>query len=116
MNKSKEQKRQEKLLKRLMKKSFNRGIPKPVESLLSKSRVRYDDDYPEGWKEYGFIPFHTTEDWSDDEIEEYLDECVKMPYINSPYDCTGQAFTFGIEWHRNPSGLVSFIHRVGLDV
>lgn len=33
-----------------------------------------------------------------------------------PYDCTGQPITLWIDWHRNPSGLISYVHHIGIDV
>ncbi len=90
-------------------------------SLTEQPRIRYDnyDDewYGEYWKEYGFF----NGCWSDgtpktdEEIREYIDEYL-WERIYSPYDCTGQPFTRWINWHRNPCGLVSYIHYKALDV
>lgn len=73
------------------------------------SAERYDD---ESMIEYGFISKRT--DLTDDEIEEWVDDNTIRIY--SPYDCTGQIFTRWIETHRNPNGLASFVHHMGLDV
>ena len=51
---------------------------------------------------------------TDDDIREILDSYRYI--VNSPWDCTGQPTTCWITWHRNPTGLISYIHRVGLDV
>lgn len=76
--------------------------------LYACDRVRYNDD--ETRTEYGFF---VGTGWTDDEIREEL-ELMKYR-INSPYDCTGQPFTINIKWHRNPSGLISYVHWIGYD-
>ena len=92
-------------IKRAAKKALNSGEPRPATARVHYS---YDDEY---WTEYGFL---SGTDYSDEEVREIIDE---MRYrICSPYDCTGKPFTMWIDWHRNPSGLISFVHRVGLDV
>ena len=96
-------------MKRAAKKALNSGET-ICPTLTEEARVHYsyDDEY---WTEYGFL--HGT-DYSDDEVREIIED---MRYrIYSPYDCTGKPFTMWIDWHRNPTGLISFIHRVGLDV
>ena len=71
-------------------------------------RVR-DQKYGETWCEYRLLPPMRPED-----IEEVKED--EWCFINSPYDCTGRAFTQGIHPHINPSGWVSWIHYKGLDV
>lgn len=78
--------------------------------LLVADRVRYDDD-GESWREYGFRDFG---DATDEEIQAYFNRMQVV--ILSPYDCTGKPFTNWIDYHRNPCGLVSFVHRLSLDV
>lgn len=75
-------------------------------------RTRYDDDG--GRVEYGILPEDGTET-TDEEIREYLHDCVALPHINSPYDCTGQPFTRWIDYKRTPAGIV-VIHSIGLDI
>ena len=52
---------------------------------------------------------------TDEEIEDFVMCTVGYPPINSPYDCTGRRFTWGIDWKRTPSG-IAIVHRWGLDV
>lgn len=96
--------------KKLWKKLFKSKPIKPIPSLMEESRQRWNFDY--GF-EYGFLPFMN---WSDKEIEEYLDENVRIKIVHSQYDCTGQLFTSFINWKRNPSGLISFVNHLGIDV
>lgn len=51
---------------------------------------------------------------TDEELQEYIDEMEV--HNNTPYDCSGLLCTAWIQFHRNPSGLVSFIHKRNLDV
>lgn len=105
---------EEDMLKYFLKRGYkatHRSSPKKMESLLVTERICYDDDN-ESIREYGFII--GAENVTDEEIEECCrDEWIR---INSPYDCTGKWFTARISWHRNPSGLVSYIHEKWLDV
>lgn len=82
-------------------------------SLIDSWHRHYDTECGEYWKEYGLCEF--PDDYTDKEIQEYLYEELWMS-IHSPYDCTGKAFTICIDWHRNPNGMVSVIHHIGLDV
>ena len=53
-------------------------------------------------------------DRTDAELNEYCDE---MEVHNcTPYDCSGLMCTSYITWHRNKSGLISFVHKKNLDV
>ena len=99
------------------------------ESILEAERVRFTDS--ESWKWYGFIlpseivydfdPEATPTEWdayldlTDEEINEWIGENMFVR-IFSDYDCTGRPFTTGITWHRNPCGLISYVHRMALDV
>lgn len=98
-------------------------------SMMHKPRYRADAD-GEGYVEYGFVvpekmvydnggdtealeESYTT--ISDAEVSEWFEENVVIR-IFSPYDCTGKPFTRFLDWHRNPSGLVSYVHHVEYDV
>lgn len=88
--------------------------------LMAKGRVHYADDDYEAYTEYGFLSNYKGEpldgiEYTDEDIREFIDDNMRMR-IYSPYDCTGKLFTMWVEWHRNPSGLISYRHRVGLDV
>lgn len=101
------------LLRWLLKREYktNHGMPKEIKPLTEQERFAYNEDCDE-LIEYGFI--QGAEGATDEEIQKCCDgERIR---INSPYDCTGKWFTWSITWHRNPSGLVSYIHRKGLDV
>ena len=104
-----EDRKQREIFKHVLRKHFNQGAPRKATPLSVSPRIRCDvGDY---WVEYGF--FDGT-DWTDDEVQAHIDA---MRYvIRSPYDCTGLAFTLWIDWHRNPSGLISYRHYKGLDI
>lgn len=77
--------------------------------LYACDRTRYTD-----WdsrKDYGFF---VGTGWTDDEIREEIEAMTIR--VNSPYDCTGRPFTITINWHRNPSGLISYVHWIGYDI
>ena len=95
--------------------------------LLEADRVCWDDD-GEGWRVYGYIMpsdilhhFVYGKIWedylslTDDEIQEFVDECMTVR-IYSDYDCTGRPFTRWVDWHRNPCGLISYVHAMAIDV
>ena len=106
-------KEQEKFIKKWLHDSYNQGKVYYHPSLKDCSRCMYkNDDYDADVYEYGFLSRRT--DLTDEEIEELVEDMRMV--INSPYDCTGQRFTRYISTHRNPNGLVSFVHAMGLDV
>lgn len=82
-----------------------------IESLMESEHIVADPDAPEYWSVFGFVD---PEDATDEEIQDYFDDMRVV--INSPYDCTGRAFTSSLTWHRNPSGLVSYVHRMAVDI
>lgn len=90
----------------------HRAIDTIDESLLTCSRYGYDEDEWEYMTEFGYLSTRT--DLTDEEISDLVEDMRMV--INSPYDCTGKQFTCWISTHRNPSGLVSYIHRIGIDV
>ena len=100
--------------RKVMRKIHNQGMARKIKPLSMESRCYFNDDDYESFTEYGFLPMHL-EEYSDAEIEAWIDEEMVME-IRSPYDCTGKQFTKWIDWHRNPSGMISFIHRIGIDV
>ena len=52
--------------------------------------------------------------FSDSEKEEVRDQ-IEIPFYNSPYDCTGQKFTAGIDFFNVPGGTWIY-HHVGIDI
>jgi hypothetical protein len=88
--------------------------------LTADGRVWYSDIYDDTYIEYGFLsnykgqPINGNE-YTDDEVRDFIEDGYIMR-INSPYDCTGKLFTMQFDWHRNPSGLISYRHMVGRDV
>ena len=106
-------KSQKELLRYLLKADYKRrhSALQVLEPLTEESRVMYDE-YGDDVTEYGFIK--GSEDWTDDEIEMWRK--TSWIRIYSPYDCTGRLFTCWITCHRNPNGVVSFVHRLGRDV
>lgn len=60
---------------------------------------------------YGFL---TGTGYTDEYLQELFDEMRIRPRY-AAYDCTGDPFTIYITWHRNPSGLISYVHHIGYD-
>lgn len=102
--------------KRKLRLLFKQHQPLPILPLRECTRVRNQYDDAPDVLEYGFLPQDCLTDWEDDEIDEFFKEYVRIEYIPSPYDCTGQAFTNWIHWHRNPDGVISYVHSIGVDV
>ena len=90
---------------------FNEGIPEPMYgSLLEYTRICSED---ESYTEYGILDPNDFEGGMDEIVEMLEDDKV----INtSPYDCTGRFYTAYQLVHINPTGLVSFVHHLVLDV
>ena len=65
----------------------------------------------EYWTEYCIVT--DADDLSDADLHEICDELRRV--IHSPWDCTGQAFTVGVDARRVPLGIL-FIHHLALDV
>ena len=95
--------------------------------LLEDDRVCLDDD-GESWRVYGYIKpsdilyylgrhaiWENYISLTDDDIREFVDECMTVR-IYADYDCTGRPFTRWIDWHRNPCGLISYVHAMAVDV
>lgn len=97
-----------KALKVYAKSKLRNDVDMLEHSLADRKRSLGDWD---SWTEYGFL----RGDYSDEEMQEFVDSIRIRPHY-SAYDCTGEAFTICISWHRNPSGLISIVHHIGLDV
>lgn len=80
-------------------------------SLTEHDVVVVDRGDQESWYHIGIMD---PESDTDAEIQEYFDGMVVE--IHSAYDCTGRPFTRYIHWHRNPNGMVSYVHAMTLDV
>lgn len=103
----------DRMVKKMLKQLAKQRPASPILSLQDDLHVLYDKDN-QGWKEYGF--YELEEDYTDKEIDELLWEEIGREYTWTPYDCTGQAFTCWIHWHRCPNGMISVVHRVCLDI
>ena len=68
----------------------------------------------EGESGYDYVIL-TEDNSTDEELDEWFDDFVAYPPINSPYDCTGKRFTWGKHIQRTPAGIV-VIHRWSLDI
>lgn len=105
----------DKFMKKLLKdwyKRKHRGNGDVLDgSLLNEPRLAYDER-DDGCTEFGFLSERT--DLTDEEIEEMVEDMTLR--IFSLYDCTGKYFTKWIHTYRNPCGLVSYVHVMGLDV
>ena len=107
-------KRYRKMLKKVYKWEHGRDIARCDrigEPLIEKSRIHCGENDWDSYTEYGFL-YGT--DYTDDDVREILDDMRLR--VTSPYDCSGQHFTMWMTWHRNPSGLISYTHRIGIDV
>lgn len=102
----------DKKTKKLLKKLMKQKPSKPIVSLMYEPRVRYSED-GESVTEYGWVD---PEDYTDEEIQEYFDEQWKHVNWPAQWDCSGQLFTVCIDWHRNPNGMISYVHHMALDV
>lgn len=80
------------------------------DSLQWCDRRRYDKD-GDSWVDYGFRDFGNM---TDNEIDEWLNE-HEVHHNYSMYDCSGQAVTVVLKWHRNPDNSVSVIHYMAID-
>lgn len=95
---------------------IDREFPDPLEKPLTERwRGTIDEDCGESGYDYRILPTENPDDWTDDDIDEYIMCEVGYPPINSPYDCTGKRFTMWTSWSRQPIGIV-MIHAWGLDV
>ena len=99
-----------KFVKNCDKKDFG-GRRREMRPLLKEMRIRLEDD-GESWIEYGFFKGAGL---TDDEVREHIDEEIRYR-VYSLYDCTGQPVTHWVDWHRNPTGLISYINHCGLDL
>ena len=64
----------------------------------------------------GYIELYELPNYDDiKDAREYFEECERICYTPSPYDCTGQAFTV---WYKifKRWGRTWVYHRVGFDV
>lgn len=102
------EKKTRKVLKVYAKSKLRDVVDSLEHSLIDRKRSLGDWD---SWTEYGFL----RGDYSDEEMQEFVDSIRIRPRY-SAYDCTGEAFTMWISWHRNPSGLISIVHHIGLNV
>ena len=98
--------------KKILRKHYSQGVPKEVRPLTEESRIGdFGGLYEECFTEYGFL---RGTDYTDEELDE-IREDMRLR-VTSPYDCSGQHFTMWLTFHRNPSGLISYIHRIGTDI
>ena len=98
--------------------SIDRNHVDPIaKPLTEKWRTIIDDpdDIALSGRDYRIFMTETPDEWTDDEIEEFIMEEVGYPPICSPYDCTGKRFTSWCSWSRQPIGIV-MIHCWGTDL
>ena len=69
-----------------------------------------DDDITCETTEFGFIP--NGENMTDDELDAWCND--ERMTCHSPYDCSGERFTWYIDWKRTPCG-VRYIHKTALN-
>ena len=102
--------------KDLMKKFHRQRPARPIKPLIQEERcyIREYDGCDADKIFYGFAVLDD-ENMTDEEIRKELYDNMEVR-ICSPYDCTGQWFTRWIDFHRNPNGMISYVHNMGLDV
>lgn len=102
-------------MKRAAKKALNEGEYFEDSPLTEDGRSQDDgtDNCGVYWVQYGY--FDGTNK-TDADVREYIDEYIRVRPPYSPYDCTGRAFTWMVDWHRNPSGLISYRNHMTLDI
>ena len=97
--------------KKLCKKCFGQKPAREIRSLQDEPRFANEDG---AYTEYGFISGFAND--TDEQIDEWLDENIRIRYIDRGFDCTGQAFTYWIHWKRTPDrDVISFTHYVVYD-
>lgn len=99
--------------RRILKKVYGKRPVKPAKSLMEKPRNICKNDDWESVYEYGFFSDRVSK-LTDEEIEELVNDMWE--YTGVEWSPSGRMFTVGIDWHRNPCGLVSYVHCRGLDV
>lgn len=100
-------------MKRAAKKDLNCGDNYEWGSLVDSPRSGCGGDDLDTMVQYGFFDGHKM---SDADVREFINEYIRIPLPYSPYDCTGRLFTVYVSWHRNPTGLISFVNHIGIDV
>jgi len=66
-------------------------------------------------KHYRILLVDNQDEWTDEEIREYIMDEVGYPDIWEPWDCTGKRFTRWCSWSIQPIGIV-MIHAWGTDL
>lgn len=96
--------------KKFLSNIFNQGEPEDIYvSMLECTRCCYED---ESYTEYGILD---PEDFGGmDALVDLLED--QKQFNNSMYDCSGRYVTAYQLVHVNPTGLVSFVHHLVLDV
>lgn len=75
--------------------------------------LRYDG---ESGTDYRILPEYPDDPWTDEELDEYIEDSpVYCGPVRSPYDCSGQRFTWYTAHRRTPAGIV-LIHAWSYDI
>jgi len=97
--------------KKAISRLFNQGMPEDrYISMLNGVCYCYKD---EACTEYGILDPKDFEGGMDEIVEMLQDQKILK---TSPYDCTGLFYTAYQLVHINPTGLVSFVHHLVLDI
>lgn len=100
--------------KRIIGKMYRQSPWRGIRSLMDEERIGDVSEDGIYFSEYGFLPEKMNK-YSDEEIAEWINENMREE-IRSPYDCTGLRHTYWIHFHRNPCGLISYVHSLGIDL
>ena len=98
--------------KRVLKRLMKQQPSMPITSLLDDPRIRYSEDGTSAI-EYGWVDPNGC---TDEEVKEYFDDQRKVVDWPVQWDCSGQLFTVCINWMRNSNGMISYIHRMAVDI
>ena len=98
-------------------KRIDRNYIDPLQKPLTEDWRTYVDDrgIDASGYDYRIKKVENPDEWTDDDIEEYIMCEVGYPPICGPYDCTGKRFTMWTSFKRTPAGIV-MIHRWGTDL
>lgn len=98
--------------KRVLKRLMKQQPSMPITSLLDDPRIRYSEDGTSAI-EYGWVDPNGC---TDEEVKEYFDDQRKVVDWPVQWDCSGQLFTVCINWMCNSNGMISYIHRMAVDI
>lgn len=101
-------KRQVKAIKKWFRDRVHNLPDRLADPIWAETRYLWDSDG------YGVTEYGILWDMTDEEIEDWRADHWR--YGSVIYDCTGELCTRHMHFHRNPEGVVSYIHYMVVDV